>query len=187
VAGRWTLVVSAAAIIGLLIIVPVVNVFYEALAKGTARTGTTWSRPGHRECDPADVDRGTGRRGVEHRLRPGRGVAIAASGFAAVCAHLADRPAVRRLPGVAGLIIVLIFGLQGYWAWLREHNIKIIFATRAHSGDGVRHLPVRRRELIPLMEAVGAEEETAAVSLSARLADVPAHHAAERQVACSMA
>ena len=48
-------------------------------------------------------------------------------------------------PVVAGLILVLIFGLQGYLGpWLREHDIKIIFAIAGPDpGDGVRDLPVR--------------------------------------------
>ena len=73
-------------------------------------------------------------------------------------------------PVVAGLIFVLIFGLQGYLGpWLREHDIKIIFATPGLIlATSFVTFPFVARELIPLMEAIGADEETAAVSLGAR-------------------
>jgi sulfate transport system permease protein len=67
------------------------------------------------------------------------------------------------------LIFVLLFGLQGYFGpWLREHGYRIIFAT-----PGLIlvtcfvTLPFVARELIPVMEALGAEEEVAALSLGA--------------------
>jgi sulfate transport system permease protein len=42
----------------------------------------------------------------------------------------AHRPAFSVSPVVAGLVFVLLFGLQGYFGhWLRDHDIKIIFAT----------------------------------------------------------
>jgi len=72
-------------------------------------------------------------------------------------------------PVVAGLVFVLLFGLQGYFGpWLREHNIKIIFATPGLVlATAFVTLPFVARELIPVMEAVGAEEEMAALSLGA--------------------
>ena len=73
-------------------------------------------------------------------------------------------------PVVAGLVFVLIFGLQGFFGpWLREHDIKIIFATPGLIlATAFVTFPFVARELIPLMEAIGADEETAAVSLGAR-------------------
>ncbi|HMF12693.1 MAG TPA: sulfate ABC transporter permease subunit CysW, partial [Gemmataceae bacterium] len=72
-------------------------------------------------------------------------------------------------PVVAGLIFVLIFGLQGYLGpWLREHDIRIIFATPGLIlVTSFVTLPFVARELIPVMEAIGAEEEVAAISLGA--------------------
>jgi sulfate transport system permease protein len=72
-------------------------------------------------------------------------------------------------PVVAGLILVLIFGLQGYLGpWLREHDIKVIFAIPGLIlATAFVTLPFVARELIPVMEALGSEEEVAAVSLGA--------------------
>src|SRR5262249_26664990 len=68
------------------------------------------------------------------------------------------------------LIFVLIFGLQGYLGpWLREHHIKIIFALPGLIlATTFVTLPFVARELIPVMEAIGPEEEVAAQSLGAR-------------------
>ncbi len=72
-------------------------------------------------------------------------------------------------PVVAGLVLMLIFGLQGYLGpWLREHHLKVIFATPGLIlATAFVTLPFVARELIPVMEAMGAEEEVAAVSLGA--------------------
>ena len=72
-------------------------------------------------------------------------------------------------PVIAGLIYVLVFGLQGWLGpWLREHGIHIIFAL---PGIVLATLfitfPFVARELIPLMEEQGTEAEEAAVSLGA--------------------
>ena len=70
-------------------------------------------------------------------------------------------------PVVAGLIFILLFGSQGtFGPWLSEHDIKIIFAV---PGMILATLfitfPFIARELIPLMQAQGKDEEEAAVSL----------------------
>lgn len=72
-------------------------------------------------------------------------------------------------PVVSGLIYVLIFGLQGWLGpWLQEHNIKIIFAVPGIILATVFvTFPFVARELIPLMEAQGREEEEAALTLGA--------------------
>jgi sulfate transport system permease protein len=72
-------------------------------------------------------------------------------------------------PVVAGLMYVLIFGLQGLLGpWLREHDIKIIFAVPGIVLVTIFvTLPFVARELIPLMEAQGRQEEEAALLLGA--------------------
>ena len=72
-------------------------------------------------------------------------------------------------PVVAGLIFILLFGSQGTFGnWLSEHDIKIIFAV---PGMILATLfitfPFIARELIPLMQSQGKDEEEAAVSLGA--------------------
>lgn len=72
-------------------------------------------------------------------------------------------------PVVAGLIYVLIFGMQGWLGeWLSDHDLKIIFAV---PGIVLATLfvsfPFVARELIPLMQAQGKDEEEAALVLGA--------------------
>jgi sulfate/thiosulfate transport system permease protein len=72
-------------------------------------------------------------------------------------------------PVISGLIYVLIFGLQGWIGpWLQEHDIKIIFAVPGIILATIFvTFPFVARELIPLMEAQGKEEEEAALVLGA--------------------
>ena len=73
-------------------------------------------------------------------------------------------------PVVAGLIYVLIFGAQGWFGpWLQDHDLKIVFAVPGIVLATVFvTFPFVARELIPLMEAQGREEEEAATVLGAR-------------------
>jgi sulfate/thiosulfate transport system permease protein len=72
-------------------------------------------------------------------------------------------------PVVSGLIYVLIFGLQGWLGpWLQAHDIKIIFAVPGIVLATIFvTFPFIARELIPLMESQGREEEEAALTLGA--------------------
>jgi sulfate transport system permease protein len=72
-------------------------------------------------------------------------------------------------PVISGMIFVLLFGLNGWFgAWLREHDLSIIFAL-----PGIMlatmfvTLPYVARELIPLMQQLGNDEEEAAITLGA--------------------
>ena len=72
-------------------------------------------------------------------------------------------------PVIAGLIFVLVFGLQGWFGeWLRDHDLKIIFAVPGIVLATVFvTFPFIARELIPLMQAQGIEQEEAARVLGA--------------------
>ncbi len=72
-------------------------------------------------------------------------------------------------PVVAGLIYVLVFGAQGWLGpWLAEHDIKIVFAVPGIILATIFvTFPFIARELIPLMQAQGNEEEQAAIVLGA--------------------
>lgn len=72
-------------------------------------------------------------------------------------------------PVIAGLIYVLIFGLQGWFGhWLSDHDFKIIFAVPGIVLATIFvTFPFVARELIPLMEAQGKDEEEAAITLGA--------------------
>jgi sulfate transport system permease protein len=168
---RWGLTLAAVAVVGLLVVVPVAHVFAQALAGGVA---VYWKNLA------ADPD-------TRHAILLTLTVAPAAVaanlvfGVAAAWAIARFRFPGRTLlltlidlpfsvsPVVAGLLFVLIFGLQGYLGpWLREHGIKVIFATPGLIlATAFVTFPFVARELIPVMEAIGPDEELAAVSLGA--------------------
>ena len=72
-------------------------------------------------------------------------------------------------PVISGLVFVLLFGLQGYFgAWLQEHNLQIIFAVPGIVLATIFvTFPFVARELVPLMQEQGTQEEEAALSLGA--------------------
>jgi sulfate transport system permease protein len=72
-------------------------------------------------------------------------------------------------PVIAGLVYVLLFGAQGFIGpWLREHDIQIIFALPGIVLATIFvTVPFVARELIPLMQAQGTQEEEAARLLGA--------------------
>ena len=72
-------------------------------------------------------------------------------------------------PVISGLIFVLLFGLHGWFGpWLYEHDIKIVFAVPGIIlATTFITFPFIARELIPLMQSQGTEEELAALVLGA--------------------
>jgi sulfate transport system permease protein len=72
-------------------------------------------------------------------------------------------------PVVAGLMFVVLFGLQGFFGpWLAEHNLRIIFAVPGIVLATIFiTFPFVARELIPIMQATGSEQEQAALTLGA--------------------
>ena len=73
-------------------------------------------------------------------------------------------------PVVSGLVFVLLFGAQGWLGgWLKAHDIHIVFATPGIVLATIFvTFPFVARELIPLMQQQGADQEEAACSLGAR-------------------
>jgi sulfate transport system permease protein len=237
---RWGLTAFALAVVGLLVVVPVVNVFYEALREGL---GTYWKNLFQDEDTRASIV-------LTATVVPLALVANIVFGVAAAWAiarfdfrgrtlltAMIDLPFAVS-PVVAGLMFVLIFGLQGYlgpflrrdgysimpyvvgsvavlalvigyflfrpmspkartglWRWParvalpaasvvlfvvlvaaqkalgiwpKEESLKIIFNTPGLVlATAFVTFPFVARELIPIMEAVGADEELAALNLGA--------------------
>jgi sulfate transport system permease protein len=168
---RWVLIALATLIIGVLIVVPMINVFVNAFAGGVSEYfAHLFSDPDTRSAIALTLT-----------VAPTAVVLNVVFGVAAAWAIARFRFPGRTLlvtlidlpfsvsPVVAGLVFVLLFGLQGYFGgWLREHHIKIIFATPGLIlVTAFVTLPFVARELIPVMEATGAEEEVAAISLGA--------------------
>jgi sulfate transport system permease protein len=73
-------------------------------------------------------------------------------------------------PVISGLVFVLLFGAQGYFGpWLMAHGVHILFAVPAIVlATTFVTFPFVARELIPLMQEQGQQEEEAAISLGAR-------------------
>lgn len=72
-------------------------------------------------------------------------------------------------PVISGLIYMLVFGLQGWCGeWLMEHNLQVVFAVPGIVlATMFVTFPFVARELIPLMQAQGCDEEYAAITLGA--------------------
>ena len=72
-------------------------------------------------------------------------------------------------PVISGMVYVLLFGLHGWFGpWLREHDLQIVFAEPGLVlATMFVTFPFVARELIPLMQSQGTEEEEAAASLGA--------------------
>ena len=169
---RWTLVSVALGVMSLLVVVPLVNVFVEAFADGPA---AYWNNL----VDDADTLHSilltlmVAPTAVFLNVVFGLTAAWAIARFKfpgrAFITALIDLPFTVS-PVVVGLFLLLLFGLQGIFGpWLREHEIKIVFAFPGLViATCFVTFPVVARELIPLMEALGSEEEVAAVSLGAR-------------------
>jgi sulfate transport system permease protein len=169
--ARWLLIAVAGAFLGLFLFLPLVAVFSQALERGIGAYLAAL-----REPDAWAAIRLTLlTAGIVVPLNMVFGIAaawaIAKFEFRgkSVLITLIDLPFAVS-PVIAGMIYVLLFGLRGYLGpWLAEHDIKIIFAV---PGIVLATLfvtcPLVARELIPLMQAQGTEEEEAAVVLGAR-------------------
>ena len=169
---KWTLISIALTIMTLLVVVPLVDVFVEAFAAGI---GTYWQNltgdPDTRHSILLTLM--VAPVAVALNLVFGLAAAWAIARFKfpgrAFLTALIDLPFTVS-PVVVGLFLLLLFGLQGFFGpWLREHDIRIVFAYPGLvMATCFVTFPVVARELIPLMEALGAEEEIAAVSLGAK-------------------
>jgi sulfate transport system permease protein len=167
---RWALIGVSIGFLTLFLFVPLVAVFAEALRKGIGAYFASFSN--------------------EHALSAiwltlvVAGIAVPANlvfGLAAswaitkfdfrgksVLITLIDLPFAVS-PVISGLVYVLVFGMQGWLGpWLASHDVQIIFAVPGIVLATIFvTFPFVARELIPLMQEQGIEEEEAAVSLGA--------------------
>ncbi|WP_077034648.1 sulfate ABC transporter permease subunit CysW [Pelomonas sp. KK5] len=167
---RRTLIGVALAFMTLFLFIPLVAVFYEALRKG-------WDVYVAAIVDPDAVSAlklTLLAAAISLPLNLVFGVAaawaIAKFDFRGkqLVLSLIDLP-FSVSPVIAGLIYVLIFGLQGWWGeWLRDHDLRVIFAVPGIILATVFvTVPFIARELVPLMQAQGSEQEEAARILGA--------------------
>jgi sulfate transport system permease protein len=167
---RWILIGLALGFLTLFLFVPLVAVFHEALKKGLAVYWRAIIDPD--ALSAIRLTLLTAAIAVPLNLVFGVAAAWAIAKFEFpgknVLTTLIDLP-FSVSPVIAGLVFVLLFGAQGWFGpWLQAHDIKIIFAVPGIVLATVFvTFPFVARELIPLMQAQGAEEEEAAVVLGA--------------------
>ena len=167
---RRTLIGVALAFLTLFLFIPLISVFYEALKKGVDVYLAAITEPD--ALDAIQLTLTAAAIAVPLNLVFGLAAAWAIAKFEFrgknLLTTLIDLP-FSVSPVVSGVIYVLIFGLQGWFGpWLAENDIKIIFAVPGIVLATIFvTVPFIARELIPLMQAQGTEEEEAAVVLGA--------------------
>jgi len=167
---RWLLIGAALAFLGFFLFVPLAAVFVEAFKKGAEVYLAAVSEPDALAAIKLTLVAAA----VSVPLNLVFGVAaawcIAKFDFRGknLLLTLIDVP-FSVSPVIAGLIYVLVFGLQGWFGeWLRDHDLKVIFAVPGIVLATVFvTFPFVARELIPLMQAQGVEQEEAARVLGA--------------------
>jgi len=167
---RWTLIAIAMIFMLLFLLLPLAAVATEALRKGFDAYTEALKEPD--AWSAIRLTLLTAAIAVPMNLVFGIAAAWAIAKFEfrgkAFLTTLVDLPFAVS-PVVAGLIYVLVFGAQGWFGpWLAAHDIKIIFAVPGIVLATVFvTFPFIARELIPLMQAQGTEEEQAAIVLGA--------------------
>lgn len=167
---RWTLITVALVFIAFFLLLPLYTVFHEGFKKGWEVYVQAMVEPDAWSAlkltllvtalaVPLNLLFGVAAAWSIAKFRfPGKQVLIT----------LIDLP-FSVSPIIAGLIFVLMFGAQGWFGpWLQAHDIKIIFAVPGIVLATIFvTFPFVARELIPLMQAQGTEEEEAAITLGA--------------------
>lgn len=167
---RGVLIAAALGFLALFLFVPLAAVFYEALKKGVAVYFAAITEPD--ALSAIKLTLLAAAIAVPMNLVFGVAAAWAIAKFEFrgrdLLLTLIDLP-FSVSPVIAGLIFVLVFGLQGWFGeWLRDHDLKIIFALPGIVLATVFiTFPFVARELIPLMQAQGTDQEEAARVLGA--------------------
>ena len=167
---RWTLTGIALVFMFLFLVLPLAAVFTEALRKGWEAYWEALKEPDAWSAIRLTLI--TAAVAVPLNLVFGVAAAWAIAKYEfkgkSFLTTLIDLP-FSVSPVVAGLIYVLVFGAQGWFGpWLMEHDIKIVFAVPGIILATIFvTFPFIARELIPLMQAQGNDEEQAAIVLGA--------------------
>ena len=168
--AKWTLISIALGFVFIFLLLPLINVFYQAFSRGISAYFTAIHEPDSMAAIkltllvaaisvPCNVIFGVAASWAIAKFEfPGKPILIT----------LIDLPFAIS-PVVAGLMFVVLFGRQGYLGeWLDAHDIQIIFAVPGIVMATVFiTFPFVARELIPVMTATGTEQEQAALTLGA--------------------
>jgi sulfate transport system permease protein len=169
-AVRWTLIAVALLFLAFTLLLPLALVFHQAVSKGLAAYWAAIAEP-----DALSAARLTlliAAIAVPINLVFGVAAAWCISKFAFpgrnLLVTLIDLPFAVS-PVISGMIFVLLFGAHGWFGpWLVAHDLKIIFAVPGIVlATTFVTAPFVARELIPLMQEQGTEEEEAAIVLGA--------------------
>ncbi len=167
---RWSLTAIGLVFLFAFLGLPLAAVFVEALAQGWSAYVAALAEPEARAAVGLSI--GIALAALPLNILFGVAAAWAVAKFdfrgKSLLVTLIDLPFAVS-PVVAGLIFILLFGVNGvFGAWLTAHEIKVIFAV---PGMVLATLfitfPFVARELIPLMQSQGKDEEEAAISLGA--------------------
>ena len=167
---KWVLITLALAFSFVFLLLPLINVFAQAFAHGWAHYWRSLAEP-----DALSAIRLTllvAAISVPLNVLFGLAAAWAIAKFEfpgkPILITLIDLP-FSVSPVVAGLMFIVLFGLQGFFGkWLDAHDLKIIFAVPGIVLATVFiTFPFVARELIPVMQATGTEQEQAALTLGA--------------------
>ena len=167
---KWSLIALALALVFLFLVLPLAAVFTEAFRKGVPVYWAALQEPD--AWSAIRLTLLTAAIAVPMNLVFGVAAAWAIAKYEfrgkAFLTTLVDLP-FSVSPVVAGLVYVLMFGANGWFGpWLQAHNLKIVFAVPGIVLATVFvTFPFIARELIPLMQAQGTDEEQAAQVLGA--------------------
>jgi sulfate transport system permease protein len=169
-AMRWAIIAATVAFLGLFLVLPLLNVFVQALSRGWQAYASA--------IITADALAAIYLTLVVAAVAVGLNLVFGVVAAWAITKFefrgksllitVIDLPFAVS-PVISGLVFVLLFGSQGYFgAWLQEHDIRIIFALPGIVLATVFvTFPFVARELIPLMREQGTQDEEAALSLGA--------------------
>jgi sulfate transport system permease protein len=167
---RWLFIAVSLTFLAALLIAPVATVFAMALARGFEVYLTSFADPDTLAAIRLTLINAAVVVPVNTVFGLAAAWAIAKFEFRgkSVLITLIDLP-LAISPVISGMVFVLLFGLNGWFGvWLQEHDISIIFAL-----PGIMlatmfvTFPYVARELIPLMQQLGNDEEEAAITLGA--------------------
>jgi len=156
--------------LGLFLAVPLASVFVEALRKGFGAYLASFTEPA--ALSAIELTLMTAAIAVPANLVFGLAASWAIAKFdfrgKQLLVTLIDLPFAVS-PVISGLVYVLLFGLQGWFGhWLDDHGLKVIFAVPGIVLATIFvTFPFVARELVPLMQQQGTEQEEAALSLGA--------------------
>ncbi|MGH9090155.1 MAG: sulfate ABC transporter permease [Acidimicrobiales bacterium] len=167
---RWPLRVVALGYLALLVVVPVASVFYRAFEHGLAAAWSSVTTPDALHAlwltlvvvliaVPADTVFGVGVSLILARHRfPGAWLLDA----------LVDVP-LAVSPVVVGLALLLVYGRGGWFGnWLAAHGIQVVFSLPGIvMASAAVALPYVVREVLPVLQEIGTEQEQAAATLGA--------------------